>query len=215
MNSSSPSLENVFIGISGLIGAGKSTLATALGRELDLPVYYEPVRDNEYLQDFYSDMKKYSFPMQIHLLTKRFEQQQQIIWAGKGGVQDRTIYEDSVFARMLCNSGHMEERDYRTYVNYSFFYSDFNAPKYNQTNLRWKHSPQSISVSRRSLYLHTCRISCVSRILSYTWTSARRKHFGVSTHVPGAARAASLSSTYRPCTRPTRISSRTLRACAP
>ena len=110
-------MENVFISISGLIGAGKSTLAKALGKELNLPVYFEPVIDNVYLQDFYADMAKYAFPLQVYLLNRRFEQQQQIVWSGKGGVQDRTIYEDSVFARMLYNSGMMEERDYKTYLN--------------------------------------------------------------------------------------------------
>jgi deoxyadenosine kinase len=109
------SFDGLFIGISGLIGAGKSTLAAALGKELELPVYYEPVVDNVYLADFYTDMSKYSFPMQIYLLNKRFKQQQQIIWEGKGGVQDRTIYEDSVFARMLRDSGALDQRDYETY----------------------------------------------------------------------------------------------------
>jgi len=108
--------DNVFIGISGLIGAGKSTLAKALGEVLKLPVYYEPVIDNVYLEDFYQDMAKYSFPLQIFLLNKRFKQQQQIIWQGQGGVLDRTIYEDGVFARMLRDSGQMDERDYRTYM---------------------------------------------------------------------------------------------------
>jgi len=110
-------MENVFIGISGLIGAGKTTLATALAKKLKLPVYYEPVVDNEYLADFYRETKKYAFNMQIYLLNARFKQQQQIIWQGKGGVQDRTIYEDSIFARMLCESGLMDERDYRTYLS--------------------------------------------------------------------------------------------------
>eukprot|EP00930_Biecheleria_cincta_P039946 TRINITY_DN27410_c0_g1_i2.p1 TRINITY_DN27410_c0_g1~~TRINITY_DN27410_c0_g1_i2.p1 ORF type:complete len:304 (+),score=42.37 TRINITY_DN27410_c0_g1_i2:50-913(+) len=111
------SFGELFIGISGLIGAGKSTLATALGKELGLPVYYEPVADNDYLADFYKDMHKYAFPMQIFLLNKRFRQQQQIVWHGGGGVQDRTIYEDSVFARMLCDSGHIQERDFKTYMD--------------------------------------------------------------------------------------------------
>ena len=107
--------DSIYISISGLIGAGKSTLAKALGKEMGLDVYYEPVMDNEYLQDFYTDMKKYSFPMQIHLLNKRYEQQQQIIWSKKGAIQDRTIYEDSVFAKMLWKTGKMEKRDYKTY----------------------------------------------------------------------------------------------------
>jgi deoxyadenosine kinase len=112
----SASFSGIFIGISGLIGAGKTTLATALAKELGIPVHYEPVVDNVYLEDFYGDMKKYAFPLQIYLLNKRFKQQQQIIWGGQGGVQDRTIYEDSVFARMLLNGGLMDQRDYNTYM---------------------------------------------------------------------------------------------------
>ena len=86
----SASFDALFIGISGLIGAGKSTLAAALAKEMNLPVHYEPVIDNVYLKDFYSDLKKYAFPLQVYLLNKRFRQQQQIIWEGKGGVQVRT-----------------------------------------------------------------------------------------------------------------------------
>jgi hypothetical protein len=52
-----PALANAFVSISGLIGAGKSTLAVALGKELNLPVHFEPVAENVYLQDFYQDMK--------------------------------------------------------------------------------------------------------------------------------------------------------------
>ena len=107
--------ENLFIGIAGMIGAGKSTLATALAEHLDIDVYYEPVEDNEYLEDFYRDTRRYSFAMQIYLLNRRFQQHQEIIWRGRSAVQDRTIYEDSIFAKMLAESGLMDERDYRTY----------------------------------------------------------------------------------------------------
>jgi deoxyadenosine/deoxycytidine kinase len=58
----------------------KTTLAEALALKLGLPVHYEPVIDNVYLKDFYEDMSKYAFPLQIFLLNKRFKQQQQIVW---------------------------------------------------------------------------------------------------------------------------------------
>ena len=107
--------EHLFIAISGLIGSGKTTLATSLAEVMGLPAYYEPVTDNEYLADFYKDTARHSFPMQVYLLNSRFQQHQQIIWQGKGGVQDRSIYEDGIFAKMLADSGAMSERDYRCY----------------------------------------------------------------------------------------------------
>jgi deoxyadenosine/deoxycytidine kinase len=110
-------LGKAFIGIAGIIGAGKTTLATALGQHLGLDVHYEPVIDNEYLADFYRDTKRYSFAMQIYLLNRRFQQHQEIIWRGRGGVQDRTIYEDAIFARTLRDMDLMDNRDYETYVN--------------------------------------------------------------------------------------------------
>ena len=78
--------EKLFIGIAGMIGAGKTTLATELGRHLEIDVYYEPVEENEYLDDFYRDTLRFSFAMQIYLLNKRFRQHQEIIWRGGGGV---------------------------------------------------------------------------------------------------------------------------------
>jgi deoxyadenosine kinase len=107
---------NIFIGIAGMIGAGKSTLAKALGEHLGIDTYYEPVADNEYLSDFYRDTARYSFAMQVYLLNRRFQQHQEIIWRGRSAVQDRTIYEDSIFAKMLAKTGLMDDRDYKTYV---------------------------------------------------------------------------------------------------
>ena len=117
--------ENLFIGVAGIIGAGKSTLATALGKHLELDVYYEPVKDNEYLADFYEDTARYSFAMQIYLLNRRFQQHQEIIWRGRPAIQDRTIYEDAVFAKMLSDNDLMDPRDYRTYLELFRHMSNF------------------------------------------------------------------------------------------
>jgi deoxyadenosine kinase len=125
MDNADTHMENLFIGIAGLIGAGKSTLATKLGENTGLPVYYEPVQDNEYLSDFYKDTQKYAFATQIYLLNRRFQQHQEIIWRGGGAIQDRTIYEDSIFAKTLVNLGLMEDRDYRTYLDLFKHMSNF------------------------------------------------------------------------------------------
>jgi deoxyadenosine kinase len=116
---------NIFIGIAGMIGAGKSTLATALGEHMGIDVYYEPVADNEYLSDFYRDTARYSFAMQVYLLNRRFQQHQEIIWRNRSAVQDRTIYEDSIFARMLADTGLMDPRDYKTYTQLFRHMSNF------------------------------------------------------------------------------------------
>jgi deoxyadenosine kinase len=116
---------NIFIGIAGMIGAGKSTLATALGEHMGIDVYYEPVADNEYLSDFYKDTARYSFAMQVYLLNRRFQQHQEIIWRNRSAVQDRTIYEDSIFAQMLADTGLMDPRDYRTYTQLFRHMSNF------------------------------------------------------------------------------------------
>ena len=113
---STHTLHQSFIGIAGLIGAGKSTLATALGKHLNMPVYYEPVADNSYLADFYQNPARYGFQMQIYLLNRRFQQHQEIIWRGQGGVQDRTIYEDAIFAKTLMQQDMIDQRDYETYL---------------------------------------------------------------------------------------------------
>jgi deoxyadenosine kinase len=107
-------MNNLTITISGIIGAGKSTLAKQLASRLKATVLEEPVSENEYLSKFYANMKKYSFPMQIYFLTYRF--QQQLHTKANGiTIQDRSIYEDIIFAKMLKDDGLMEELDYKTY----------------------------------------------------------------------------------------------------
>ena len=108
-------LDHAFISIAGLIGVGKSTLAKALASHLGFDVHHEPVAENEYLDDFYTDTARYAFAMQVYLLNARFQQHQEIIWRGRGAVQDRTIYEDGIFAKVLMDMGLMHPRDYQTY----------------------------------------------------------------------------------------------------
>ena len=107
---------NILVGVSGIIGVGKSTLTESLGKIMGWDTVKEPVESNEYLDHFYKDMSKYSFPMQVYLLNHRFRQHQQMVWANRSMVQDRTIYEDVIFAKMLHDEGLMEDLDFHTYV---------------------------------------------------------------------------------------------------
>ena len=109
----------MFIGIAGIIGAGKTTLTRNLADHLGYEPFYEPVKDNIYLADFYKDMSRWGAMMQLYLLFKRFEQHQKVVWGTeKGAVQDRTIYEDTIFAGMLHDAGLIDDRDYDTYMGH-------------------------------------------------------------------------------------------------
>jgi len=108
--------RNYLIGIAGNIGVGKTTLTQKLSEKLGWRAYFESVIDNPYLNDFYSDMNRWSFNLQIYFLAHRFRSQKEIVDSGEHAVQDRTIYEDvEIFARSLYEQGYMDERDHRTY----------------------------------------------------------------------------------------------------
>ncbi len=111
------SKKNTIIGISGIIGVGKSTLCQKLSDQLGFKIMKEPVETNEYLDKFYENMSKYSFPMQIYLLNHRFKQHQQMVWSDDNIVQDRTIYEDVIFAKLLKDAGLMTDLDFKTYCD--------------------------------------------------------------------------------------------------
>lgn len=105
-----------YLSISGNIGVGKSTVCAMMGEELGWPTYYEPVDDNPYLEDYYREMPRWAFHLQIYFLSKRFEVQKDIIDHGWSAVQDRTIYEDvEIFAPVLHRMGAMDTRDYENY----------------------------------------------------------------------------------------------------
>jgi len=105
-----------FIAIAGNIGVGKSSLTCLLSQRLGWEAFYEMVNDNPYLEDFYADMNKWSFHLQIYFLSKRFKHHRQIVANPNSVIQDRTIYEDvEIFAKNLYLQGSMDERDYRNY----------------------------------------------------------------------------------------------------
>ncbi|MXV52197.1 deoxynucleoside kinase [Pedobacter sp. HMF7647] len=104
------------IAIVGNIGAGKTTLTELLAKHMGWEPQFEAVDNNPYLEDFYSDMKRWSFNLQIYFLNSRFQQITEIQKQKKDIVQDRTIYEDAyIFAENLHEMGLMTSRDYDNY----------------------------------------------------------------------------------------------------
>jgi deoxyadenosine/deoxycytidine kinase len=105
------------IAIVGNIGAGKTTLATKLSQHFKWDLYLEAVENNPYLKDFYEDMERWAFHLQVFFLNSRFNQVQQIKTNGRSVIQDRTIYEDAhIFAKNLHQSSLMSTRDYENYL---------------------------------------------------------------------------------------------------
>jgi deoxyadenosine/deoxycytidine kinase len=110
-------MKPMHIAVAGNIGAGKTTLAEKLGKHYNWKVQLESVEENPYLEDFYSDMKRWAFHVQIHFLNSRFKQVNELRDSQVSIVQDRTIYEDAyIFAKSLHSSGHFSERDYESYL---------------------------------------------------------------------------------------------------
>ncbi len=110
--------QPLFVAVAGNIGAGKSSLARMLGARFQWKPYYESVDDNPYLSDFYADMSRWSFHLQIYFLANRFKCHKQIVESNESVIQDRSIYEDAeIFARNLYDIGKMSERDYTNYVS--------------------------------------------------------------------------------------------------
>jgi deoxyadenosine/deoxycytidine kinase len=105
------------IAIAGNIGSGKTTLTTLLAKHYKFDPHYENVEDNPYISDFYEDMQRWSFNLQIYFLNSRYQSILQIQKSKKGIIQDRTIYEDAqIFAPNLHSMGLMSSRDFDTYL---------------------------------------------------------------------------------------------------
>lgn len=106
------------IAVTGNIGAGKTTLTTMLAKHYGWSAQFEDVDHNPYLDDFYQDMSKWSFALQMYFLGSRFRQVKEIRESGKNIIQDRTIYEDAyIFAENLNEMNLLSDRDYSNYTS--------------------------------------------------------------------------------------------------
>ena len=106
------------IAIAGNIGSGKTTLTSLLAKHYHWEPHYERVEENPYLHDFYDDMQKWSFNLQVYLLSRRFQHLLSIANSQQVVIQDRTLYEDvAIFAPNLFEMGLMSKRDFDTYLH--------------------------------------------------------------------------------------------------
>ncbi|MCC6276603.1 MAG: deoxynucleoside kinase [Oligoflexia bacterium] len=114
--------------IEGNIGAGKSHLTKALVDRLGARAMYEPVETNPYLEDYYSDSKRWGLEMQYWLMARRFEMHEEAIkhiaYTGQAIVMDRSIYGDSVFAKKNWLDGNIDDRGYKSYMQHRKLYID-------------------------------------------------------------------------------------------
>jgi deoxyadenosine/deoxycytidine kinase len=117
------------IAVAGNIGSGKTTLTRLLSEHFRWDAHYEDIEQNPYLNDFYNDMQRWSFNLQIYYLTNRFTQIQEIKTGKRHVIQDRTIYEDAyIFAPNLHSMGLMTTRDFENYFSLFNLIESFVAP---------------------------------------------------------------------------------------
>lgn len=111
--------RKLFVALAGNIGAGKTTAAKLISTALGFELFDEPVVDNRFLRDYYQDMKRWSFTLQLEFLMKRIEHHELIRTVPKSCVQDRTLLEDpEIFAKYLHGLGHMDDRELDLYFEY-------------------------------------------------------------------------------------------------
>jgi len=169
--------RKIFISIAGNIGSGKSSLTRLLAQRFNWIPYFESVADNPYLSDFYADMKRWSFNLQIYFLAHRFKTHKDITDGQNSVVQDRSIYEDvEIFARNLHKLGNMSDRDHETYTNLFTEMTSYLQPPdvlvylqasvptlLNQIKMRGREFEKSIDVS----YLELLNVTYEDWINSY------------------------------------------------
>ena len=158
-----------FIGLAGNIGVGKTTFTSRMAVRQNWTPFFESVADNPYLSDFYGDMDRWSFHLQVYFLHKRFDSHLKMSKTQSGVIQDRTIYEDvEIFARNLYEMHHLSDRDWDNYCSlFSAMTSFLKKPDLvvylkastdtllNRINSRGRDYEQSIDPE----YLHSLNIS--------------------------------------------------------
>ena len=111
--------KKIFIAMAGNIGAGKTTAAKLVSQKLGFELFDEPVIDNRFLRDYYANMGRWSFTLQLEFLIRRVEHHELIRTVPKSCIQDRTLYEDpEIFAKYLHGLGFMHDRDLDLYFEY-------------------------------------------------------------------------------------------------
>src|SRR6056297_2878718 len=117
-----PSEKNYkFIAVAGNIGAGKSALTGLLAKHFGWEAFYESVENNPYLSDFYEDMRRWSFNLQVHFLSSRFKHHKEMVAKPASLIQDRTIYEDAeIFAKNLHDMSLMSAREYENTIRIDY-----------------------------------------------------------------------------------------------
>ena len=159
-------LTPLHIAVAGNIGAGKTTLTSLLAKNMKWEAHFEDVDDNPYLNDFYEDMQRWSFNLQIYFLNSRFEQINRIRQSGKTIIQDRTIYEDAhIFAPNLHAMGLMTTRDFNNYLSLFNLMSKFVSPPDLMIYLRASVPTLVNQIARRGRdYENSIRIDYLKRL---------------------------------------------------
>jgi deoxyadenosine/deoxycytidine kinase len=154
------------IAVAGNIGSGKTTLTTLLAKSYKWEAQYEDADDNPYLNDFYDDMQRWSFNLQIYFLNNRFNRIAQIRKGNKTVIQDRTIYEDAyIFAPNLHAMGLMTTRDFSTYISLFNSINSFLSPPDLLIYLRGSVPSLVNQIQKRGRdYENTIRIDYLKRL---------------------------------------------------
>ena len=154
------------IAIAGNIGSGKTTLTGLLAKQFKWEPHYEDVNDNPYLNDFYDDMQRWSFNLQIYFLNSRFQQISKIKKHPKTIIQDRSIYEDAyIFAPNLHAMGLMTTRDFQNYQHLFELMNSFISPPDLMIYLRGSVSALVKQIEKRGRpYENNIRIDYLKRL---------------------------------------------------